>query len=229
MSDILWSNITGDNTLEAGGYVGDLLKIARAHVDDAVASNRLTATQAGEIYTAMIPAAMQQAIQFELSEKLTEAQIADVLKKTELAEKESLLNQDLLGLQVDKLTKDIDVAERGMLEQEATGVKQRLSIDKDIESKNTQIEATMSETIRGDKKLVDELLTTEKQRDAIAEDVFNKEWNRKLQGLKVQLDAEVSLYASKRFDGLPSVIKGGTAEDPTKYEELLDDVSRVQE
>lgn len=225
MADILWEKVVGSKTVSQGGYFDDLLTIARAHVDDAVRANRLTSAQAGEIYTAMIPAAMQQAMQFELSEALTEAQIADVLAKTEIAQKESELNQAILSLQADKLVSDTDITERQMVEQEATGVKQRLSIDKDIDSKNTQIEATMSETIRGDKKLVDELLTTAKQREVIEEDVFNKEWNRKLQGLKIQLDAEVSLYASKRLDDLPSVINGD--EDASySYVDLLDNITR---
>lgn len=84
MADILWENVVGLKTVSDGGHFGDLLTIARAHVDDAVRTNRLTSAQAGEIYTAMIPAAMQQAMQFELSEKLTEAQIDDVTAATEL-------------------------------------------------------------------------------------------------------------------------------------------------
>lgn len=131
MADILWEKVVGSKTVSDGGYFGDLLTIARAHVDDAVKANRLTSAQAGEIYTAMIPAAMQQSMQFELSEALTEAQIADALAKTEIAQKESELNQAVLSLQADKLASDTDIAERQMVEAESTGAKQRILLDEE--------------------------------------------------------------------------------------------------
>lgn len=78
---VSWDSIIGDKTLLSGGYVGDLLTIARAHIDDAVANNRLTHAQAGEIYTAMIPAAMQNGISFELeNEKIILSKIPSTLK-----------------------------------------------------------------------------------------------------------------------------------------------------
>lgn len=85
MADILWSDIVGDMTVDTGGYMGDLLTIARAHVDDAVQNNRLTSSQAGEIYTAMIPAAMQNAINFGMNEQLTEAGIDKAIADAEIA------------------------------------------------------------------------------------------------------------------------------------------------
>ena len=75
MADILWSDIVGEKTIEDGGFVSDLLSVARAHVDDALKKNRLTQSQAGEIYTAMIPSAFQNAINFGMTEQLVEAQI----------------------------------------------------------------------------------------------------------------------------------------------------------
>ena len=138
MADILWEKVVGSKTVSDGGYFGDLLTIARAHVDDAVKANRLTSAQAGEIYTAMIPAAMQQSMQFELSEALTEAQIADALAKTEIAQKESELNQAVLSLQADKLVSDTDIAERQMVETELTGALQRDLINEEIETANKQ-------------------------------------------------------------------------------------------
>lgn len=75
-TDIVWDDVVGEGTLASGGHIGDLLKVSRAHVDDAVGKNRLTQAQAGEIYTAMIPAAMQSALKFVLDEKMTESNIA---------------------------------------------------------------------------------------------------------------------------------------------------------
>jgi len=77
MADILWSDIVGAATVSDGGYVGDLLKLARAHIDEAIRNNELTQGDAGQIYTAMIPAAFQNGIGFSMQEELTEAKIAN--------------------------------------------------------------------------------------------------------------------------------------------------------
>ena len=80
MADVLWSDIVGAMTLEDGGYTGDLMTVARAHIDDAVSKNRLTQEGAGEIYTALIPAAIQGGIQFA-----TESIVTDEKVRTEKA------------------------------------------------------------------------------------------------------------------------------------------------
>ena len=69
-NEIVWKDVVGDGTLENGGHIGDLLKVARAHVDDAVTKNRLTQQDAGQIYTAMVPAAMQSAINYVINQKI---------------------------------------------------------------------------------------------------------------------------------------------------------------
>jgi len=68
---VKWENIVGEGTVQNGGYVGDLLTIARAHVDAALRNNELTANEAGKVFTAMIPAAFQNAIDFELKEDIS--------------------------------------------------------------------------------------------------------------------------------------------------------------
>jgi len=102
MADILWSDIVGDKTITAGGFMGDLLTIARVHVDKAVDDNRLTQTQAGEIYTAMIPAAMQEAVRFVLDEKLKEAQITDTAANTAIREAELVAKRNLTEAELEK-------------------------------------------------------------------------------------------------------------------------------
>lgn len=74
---IQWSNIVGNNTVENGGYVGDLMAIARAHIEDAVRSNEITQAEAGQVYTAMIPAAFSSGIQFEMQNELNSSQLAN--------------------------------------------------------------------------------------------------------------------------------------------------------
>lgn len=62
----LWSNVVGDSTLNDGGYVGDLLKIARAHLEDAKDNGELREEDSGEAYSTAIMESMKNAIAFEL-------------------------------------------------------------------------------------------------------------------------------------------------------------------
>ncbi len=103
--NIQWSNIVGDMTLDAGGYVGDMMTVARAHVNDAKAKGEITQAQAGEIYTAMIPSAFQNGLTFELQDLLTELKVQSeelslkigaVEELNKAAQVENLIKQGLL-------------------------------------------------------------------------------------------------------------------------------------
>ncbi len=61
-----WDNLVGTKTIDTGGYVGDLMTVARAHIKEAVDNNEITQAQAGEIYTAMIPSAFQTGLAFSM-------------------------------------------------------------------------------------------------------------------------------------------------------------------
>lgn len=86
MADIKWSDIVGDMTITDGGHVGDLMTVARAHIDDAVLKQRLTSAQAGEIYATMIPSAFKNGIGFAMQEEITEANIAKTQEEVLLAQ-----------------------------------------------------------------------------------------------------------------------------------------------
>ena len=66
MADTNWTNLTGQKSLEVGGYIGDLMTVARAHIADAVASQEITQAQAGEVYSAMIPSAFQTGLAYAM-------------------------------------------------------------------------------------------------------------------------------------------------------------------
>lgn len=83
--DILWADVVGTKTVADGGYVGDLLTLARAHVAEALANNELTQAEAGQVYTAMIPAAMQNGIGFAMQEAITEEKVNLTEAQTALA------------------------------------------------------------------------------------------------------------------------------------------------
>ena len=132
----------------------------------------------------------------ELAKNIDVAERTTVLKEAESTKQQALLDKELdiktydnatlqvdnhnTNLkQIDSITKDIDVKERQMVEAEATGSKQRLSIDKDNLlkddelliniKKKAQLDADIAEildsTTRADTQLTDQLLSTAKDRD----------------------------------------------------------------
>ena len=105
MAIIDWNTVVGDSTVDNGGYIGDLLKLARAHVDEAIRNNELTQEAAGQIYTAMIPAAFENGITFAMQDSMTEAQIAKIEADTALVESQtskSASDKALVDAQVSK-------------------------------------------------------------------------------------------------------------------------------
>ena len=131
-----WSTLTGSKTLADGGYTGDLMTVARAHIDDAIKAGRLTQKEAGQVYSSMIPAAISSAASFILNDALQAAQILgieqDNLVKAQqvlIAEQDLLLKTKQLELETYRLTnitpaellqlqKQTDIAEREMIVQE---------------------------------------------------------------------------------------------------------------
>jgi len=92
-ANIEWSSIVGNVPAEGKGYVGDLLEVALFHIEKALEANRLTQEYAGEVYTATIAAAMQQGLQFAMTEALTENQIDKAVKDAELSKEKVITEQ----------------------------------------------------------------------------------------------------------------------------------------
>ena len=64
-----WNDVIGEKTLDNGGFIGDIMTVARAHIDASVAANRLTQAQAGEVYSAMIQSAIQTGVKYSVDEE----------------------------------------------------------------------------------------------------------------------------------------------------------------
>jgi len=77
-----WPPIVGNKTLEDGGRVGDLLTIARVHLQDAKKRGELREQDSGEAYSAAILEAFKSAIMFELS--YTKSQLDTCLLKAQI-------------------------------------------------------------------------------------------------------------------------------------------------
>ncbi len=99
---IVWSEIVGvDKTVDDGGFVGDLLTVARAHLTDSKKRGELTAAEAGEVYSAMIPAAFQHAIRYALEEPKVELELESLLADIQL-------KQDRLALERNKAEAELE-------------------------------------------------------------------------------------------------------------------------
>lgn len=61
---LVWKDIVGENTLDNGGFVGDLMAIGRAHIDASVSQGRLRQDQAGEVYASMIQNSIQTGMKY---------------------------------------------------------------------------------------------------------------------------------------------------------------------
>lgn len=68
--DADWISVVGETkTLEDGGFIGDLMSVAAAHIDEAVSKGQITQENAGEVYIAMLPAAFKEGISYFLQLK----------------------------------------------------------------------------------------------------------------------------------------------------------------
>ncbi len=101
-ADILWADIVGNSTIDNGGKVGDLMALSFAYIAKEMDNNRITQAEAGQIYTAMIPAAFQNAMQFVMNEKLTEANIDKALSDARIAQQQADREYVLTLATVDK-------------------------------------------------------------------------------------------------------------------------------
>lgn len=82
-NNIHWDSIVGNKTLEDGGYFGDLMTLGRAHIEKSKDNGELTEQDAGQVYSALMTTAIQQSINFELTEDLREREICHVAQQTE--------------------------------------------------------------------------------------------------------------------------------------------------
>ena len=71
---IKFENIT-TGELDGTGHFDKLMRTLRAHIKEAVENNEITQSEAGQVYVGVMPSLIEQAVQYELGEKLTETKI----------------------------------------------------------------------------------------------------------------------------------------------------------
>jgi hypothetical protein len=171
-TDIALTDLTNSTTISNGvsdgtGVFDKLMNSVNLYLTDQEDSGKIKGTDYANVLLGSIQAVLQQSIQFTLQEKLTEAQIDGILQdnllKVEqvlIAKQELLLKAKQLEIEeyrllnivpaeLAQLQKQTDVAERGMIEQELTGTKQRILLDEEKETSDlNQIILVTEETIK---------------------------------------------------------------------------------
>ena len=113
MSDVIeWIDIVGDleDPLTNGGYLGDLLKVARAHIDDLVKLNRITQANAGQVYASMLQHCIQQSITYSLQKDIADEQVRSAYVDRILKDQQAVLAGIDGALNANKTLKDADAS-----------------------------------------------------------------------------------------------------------------------
>lgn len=204
MADIQVSNLTSTTTVTNGvangtGVFDKLFNTVNLYIDDQYKDGRLKGPEYASVLLGSIEAVLAQSVQFVLQEQMIEAQTEEVLDGTRRANIE--LNDQLVNTALDREVKEIQkanmIAEGLNIPKEGIILdKQALDIDKGIEVKNQQII-----------NMIDELLTSAKQRDLIdaqiekmLKDILLAEEQVKLLKEDILLKKQQILIAEKELD-----------------------------
>jgi hypothetical protein len=189
-TDITFADITNATTLEDGtGYFDKLMKVVTLHVESQYNAGKITGEGYASVYLGSMQSVLQQAQQFVLAEKLQEAQIDKLAEDILIAKAQVEIAKSNSALEKAKAIAAID---------KEYGYNYTLDVDGNI----------IVGDDAGNGKLDAEVQLLNGQVVKIRDDSHNQEWLRNLQATKLQIDAEVSLYASKRLDTVPSIING---------------------
>lgn len=169
-TDIVISDVTNGSLDTNYDWVGTgvfdvMMNAVNKNIESQYAKGRITGSDYATVYLGAMQAVLAQSVEYVMKEKVSEAQ-------------------------VDNMVADTGFKERQIIEQELTGAKQRLAIDKDISLKEDELEINIkkkeqleaqtleiiSTTARANTQLNDQLLTSEKQRTLLDTDEELKQY-----------------------------------------------------
>jgi hypothetical protein len=144
-----WTKIVGAKTTDDGGYAGDLMELALAHLSGARDRNQLTDDQVGEVYASVINTAINAAIGYELKVAATEASTNELVLN---GVQDRLLKDEQRAQMVQDLLEDVEKwnIQKQMLENqnEMSAFDLQYKQDqliKDLATKDKQIEAMQAD------------------------------------------------------------------------------------
>lgn len=156
------------------GVFDKLMESVNKHVENQYLENRITNTDYANVYLGSLQSVLAQSVQYELQRDITNAQIEGIIADNELKTKQlEMLTVELaikqyqldniLPKELEKITKDIDVAERSMIEQEATGAKQRILLDTEEQIKQYEFDFLLPEQLTKIQEEIDLLQTQDSE------------------------------------------------------------------
>ncbi len=173
--NIEWSRIVGQMSIGNGGYIGDLLKLTRSHVEDAKERGEITESEAGKILAEVIPHAYKEGILFEMQNQKIEYETC--LMRSKLLTEE--LQQDLLSEQ--KETADLE--QELLAEKKETADLEQLLLQEKIELTEQQL---LTEK---------EKLLAEKLKNGLQDDDVTYDYDQSISRTTVRLqDKQGALY-----------------------------------
>lgn len=203
-----WGLIVGSKTVDDGGYVGDLMNLAKGHIDKSVIDNRITKAQAGEVYVTMISAAISGGISFGMDKQLKEADIA--IKESQLATQRNSTEAELEKQWGYEVTRDVTTDE--LILGTSTGLGK---IDEELKLVTEQIEsANASQAMTAQQEL------TEVQNTA----KLTYEVTNLLPVKLIQLEEQIDLVQSQDLDILADIVRKDTVTEQdllNKQEQII--------
>jgi len=187
-ADILLSDITN---VDETGIFDVLMKAVNKHVNQQYQEGRITGSEYSSVYLGGIQTVLQQAVQYNLQEKLNEAQIANAGKDNELKDQELLLKESEIAIKEQELAimKNQNALERA---------KTIASIDKEYGFDYT-IDGTTGEILigadNGDGKVDAEVDSIKKDTDTKERQILEQELTGSKQ--RIILDAELKIIEQK--------------------------------
>jgi len=143
LEDLTSGSVLNPGTQDAswtGSGVFDKLMIAvNANIDLQYKKNRITGTEYATVYLGGIQTVVDKSLQFLLSDKMTEMQVALAEKDLELKEKEIEIRDQELAIQAlnqSKLQYEVNVL---LPDQHTTNIKQQLLLDTEEETENYKL------------------------------------------------------------------------------------------
>lgn len=145
-----WTKIVGLRTIEDGGYAGDLMELALAHLSGARDRNQLTDDQVGEVYASVINTAINAAISYEVQLPQIQSQVIATEAKTSELLLNGIADRLLKATQLEQMEQDLIEDEEKWVLQKAIMTNQKLVSDIDARYKEQQ---TLKDLATKDKQI----------------------------------------------------------------------------
>lgn len=220
MATIDIENVTNSDET---GIFDKLMQSINNNIEKQYLNNRITGSDYATVYLSSLQSALSQSIQFSLQEDIVEAQIAGIEADNALKADQLLTSTvdrsiktfeltNILPRQVDKLVKDIDVAERAMVEQETTGVRQRLLLDTEEQIKQYEFDFLLPEQLIKIQEEIDILQTqdAELQLDGVKKRLIMDEEIENANLQQIILATEEELKTAQKDEILASTTRAST-------------------